>query len=354
MTNSGSSSLLVALEALNIGYGDEVIVPVYTWIATAIAVTNVNAIPKFVDVDEETGCLDPNAVESAITAQTRAIIPVHLHCAVADMESILHIASEHGLFVIEDCAQAHGARYYDRYVGTLGHLGAFSMNQEKILCCGEGGAVLTDDDNLYDRLGRLRADGSRESSVPPTIGEYELEDVGGLMGANYCMSDFQAAVLMAELDYMEERNRLRERNASYLDMRFAELGGLIPIESSPGTTARTYFKYAIQRNPDAFDGVSTPRLCEALSAELGFTVEQTECQPLHQNTLYCPHTKRRHHLSDKYLQRLDLSGLHFPLAEYHYNNTLVFHNRILLGTQDDMDDVVEAFAKVQRCAHTLF
>lgn len=351
--SSGSSGLLVALEALDIGYGDEVIVPVYTWIATGISVTNVNAIPVFVDVDPETGCISPNAIEAAITPRTRAIIPVHLHCAVAEMETIMQIASKHNLYVIEDCAQAHGARYFDKFVGTLGHLGVFSMNQEKILCCGEGGAIITNDDNIYDRIGRLRADGSGETDSPPVIGKYELEDKGGLMGANYCMSDFQAAVLLAELDFVEERNRIRELNAAFLDDNLSALPGLTSIKSSPGTTARTYFKYAIRRDPNAFEGVPTSKLCEALSAELGFSVEQTECQPLHQNPLYCPLSKKRHHLDANYIKKLNISGLRFPYAEKHYANTIVFHHRILLGNRRDMGDIVEAFAKVQKYARLL-
>jgi dTDP-4-amino-4,6-dideoxygalactose transaminase len=299
-----------------------------------------------VDVDPETGCIDAAAVEAAITPRTKAIIPVHLHCALAEMDKIMTIAGRHGIFVIEDCAQAHGARLGDRFAGTLGHVGAFSMNQEKVLCCGEGGAVLTNSDELIDRAGRLRADGSRAVTTPPVTGKYELVDTGGLIGANYCMSDFQAAVLLAELEHLEARNRHRESNAVYLNERLAELEGLRPVNTAPGTTARTYFKYPIRRLPESFAGVPTARLCQALSAELGFTVEQTECQPLHRNVLYCPHTKRRHHLSDSYLKRLAVSGLSFPTAEEHYETTLVFHHRILLGDKQDMDRIVEAFAKV--------
>ena len=352
MVSSGSAGLLVALEALDIGAGDEVIVPVYTWVATAIAVLNVNAIPVFVDVDD-TGCIDANAIEDAITSRTRAIIPVHLHSSIANMEAIVNIANAYNLYIIEDCSQSHGARLKGRHVGTFGDIGVFSMNQEKVLCCGEGGAIITNDSDLFIRIERLRNDGGKPITTQPVVGQYEFVEEGGLMGGNYCMSDFQAAVLMAELDLLEERNRIRERNAAYLDRNLCELGGLSPIESAPGTTARTYFKYAIRRNPDAFSGIPTSLLCEAVSAELGFSVEQTECRPLHQNPLYCPETKRRHHISKEYLQRLNVSRLRFPSAEDHYENTLVFHHRILLGEQSDMDDIVEAFAKVQRHADML-
>jgi L-glutamine:2-deoxy-scyllo-inosose/3-amino-2,3-dideoxy-scyllo-inosose aminotransferase len=353
MVSSGSTGLLVALETCDIGVGDEVIVPVYTWVATAIAVTNVNAVPVFVDVDPDTGCIDPEAIEDSITSRTRAIMPVHLHCAVADMDAIISLAAKHGLYVIEDCAQAHGARFNNRHVGTFGHLGVFSMNQEKLLCCGEGGAILTNDDELYDRAFRLRADGSRPATIPSTLGRYELVDTSGLMGGNYCMSDFQAAVLIAELGHLEGRNRRRERNAKYLNERLARLGGLTAVQSSPGTTSRSYFKYPIKRDPEAFENVSTDALCKALTAELGFTIEQTECQPIHQSPLYCPLTKRRHHLSEEYLKRLDVTGLKFHNAEAHYENTLVFHHRTLLGDQDEMDCIVEAFEKVQRNAGQL-
>lgn len=353
LVNSGSAGLLVALEALNIGYGDEVIIPVYTWIATGIAVTNVNAIPVFVDIDADTGCISPDAIEEAITPKTRAIIPVHLHSSIAQMDKIMHIAKEHNLYVIEDCAQAHGAKLFNQFVGTWGDVGVFSMNQEKILSCGEGGAILTHDNNIFERLGRLRADGSKETSAVPIIGKYELEDVGGLMGANYCMSDFQAAVLLADLNKVEEQNRKRERNARYLDEKLQTLGGLITLKSSVGTTARTYFKYAIRRDPDAFERIPTPLLCQALSAELGFDLEQTECQPLHQNRLYCPLSKRRHHLDKEYIKALDVSNMHFPQAEKHYANTIVFHHRILLGDHSDLDNIVEAFAKVQKHAYSL-
>ncbi|MBS1789639.1 MAG: DegT/DnrJ/EryC1/StrS family aminotransferase [Acidobacteria bacterium] len=353
MVSSGSTSLLVALEACDIGVGDEVILPVYTWIATAIAITNVNAIPVFVDVDPATGCIDPETVEASITPRTRAIVPVHLHCAAADMDAVMRLATKYNLYVIEDCAQAHGARFNNRSLGTFGHFGAFSMNQEKLLCCGEGGAILANDDELYDRAFRLRADGSRIGSTAPILGRYELVDTGGLMGGNYCMSDFQAAVLMGELPHLEERNRRREHNAEYLNEKLTRLDGLTAIQSAPGTTSRSYFKYPIRRDPLAFENVPTAALCKALTAELGFTVEQTECQPLHQNPLYCPLSKRRHHLSEEYSERLCVTGMNFPNAEAHYADTLVFHHRILLGNKDDMDCIVEAFEKVQRNAGQL-
>lgn len=354
-TASGSASLVLALEALNIGVGDEVLVPVYTWYATAVAVTNVNAVPVFIDAHPMTGCMDPAQLESAITSRTRAILPVHLHCSVADMDSISAVAEKHALDVVEDCAQAHGAEYKNEFVGTIGRLGAFSMNQEKLLCCGEGGAIVTSDEELYDRAFRLRTDGSRLKSKLAELWDYEIEDVAGLMGTNMCMSDFQAAVLIPQLDHLFQQNQLRQTNADYLTERLlAEVDGLIPIESSTGTTRRAFFKYAIRREPDAFSGVPTRVLGDALTAELGLRVEQTECAPLHTSFLFAPETKMRHRIDHTYLERLDkIRKQHYPVAEQHYETTLVFHHRALLGSKEDMNGIIEAYVKVAQNAAQL-
>ena len=139
VTTSGTAALQVALEALDIGFGDEVILPALTWIAPAVAVVNVNAVPVFVDVSRETGCLSPEAVRAALTTKTRCILVVHPYCSLVDMDSISNIARCYGLKVLEDASQAHGARWQDRSAGTIGDVGVFSMNQEKCLPSGEGG-----------------------------------------------------------------------------------------------------------------------------------------------------------------------------------------------------------------------
>lgn len=346
-TNSGSASLLLALEALDIGYGDEVIVPVYTWVATAIAVLNVNAVPVFVDVDSETGCIDPKCIEAAISPRTKAILVVHLHSSICEMDEILKIANRTGLYVIEDCAQAHGAMYGGKKVGTIGDLGVFSMNQEKVLCCGEGGAVITKSHELYERVFRLHADGSMVNENTPAIGQYELEDREGLMGGNYTLSEFQAAILLSELDFLEQRNELRRKNAEYLTGQLAQLG-LDPVSSSRGTTARTYFKYAIRIVDSSFRRVEPERLADAISAELGFRLEQTECKPLHQNILYCPTSKSKHRAIEADTASTITSLRSFKNAEEHYQTTLVFHHSVLLSGISDMKDIVEAFGKVKK------
>lgn len=195
---SGLSAIELALRAAGIGPGDEVIVPAYTWIATWLAVTRTGARPVGVDVIEHTYNLDPAALAAAISPRTAAIVPVHLRGEPAEMEAIAEVASSHGLLVVEDAAQAHGARYADRRVGGLGDAGAFSFYPSKNLgALGDGGAVVTDDDALAARLRLLRNYGARD--------RYRLE----ADGTNSRLAEIQAAVLRAKLPRLDEWNAAR-------------------------------------------------------------------------------------------------------------------------------------------------
>jgi dTDP-4-amino-4,6-dideoxygalactose transaminase len=352
LTTTGSAALQLCLEALDIGAEDEVIVPIYTWIATPIAVLNVNATPVFVDVEEATGCIDPVAVERAITPRTRALLCVHLHTSVANLGALRTLADRHGIALIEDCAQAAGAAWDRSSVGTVGTISAFSFNQEKLLCCGEGGAVVSRSTDLLERVERLRSDGARRRRDAAVIGEYEMEDLPGLMGINACPSDFQAAVLLAELPKLAGRSEMREGNAVVLDRALSRIG-LRVVETADRTTRRAYCKYVIRRREGDFSGAPTSAICEALTAELGLRFSQTECRPMHLEPLYCPASKRRHRLSQAYLQGLSLEGARFPRAESHYSETIACHHRLLLSEEDDLADVVNAFEKIHLASETL-
>jgi dTDP-4-amino-4,6-dideoxygalactose transaminase len=195
---SGVSAIELALRAAGVGPGDEVIVPAYTWIATWLAVTRTGARPVGVDVEETTYNLDPSLVEAAITDRTKAIVPVHLRGEPADMDPILAIASSADLVVIEDAAQAHGARYRERRVGGLGHAAAFSFYPTKNLgCLGDGGAVTTDDEELAERVRLLRNYGMKD--------RYEIEQDG----VNSRLAEIQAAVLRLLLPRLDAWNRTR-------------------------------------------------------------------------------------------------------------------------------------------------
>ncbi|WP_062227609.1 DegT/DnrJ/EryC1/StrS family aminotransferase [Aureimonas frigidaquae] len=203
--SSGTAALISALAAAQIGPGDEVLVPAYTWMATATAVVMVGAVPVFVDIDE-TLTIDPGDIEAKITPYTRAIMPVHMGNAPCDMDAIMGIASRHGLLVIEDACQAVGVRYKDRHLGTIGHLGAYSFNKMKNMNIGEGGAVLTSDERYF-----VRARGYHD------LGDLIRDHEGGLsepsiIGVNYKVTEIQtamAAVQLRKLGPMLERMRRR-------------------------------------------------------------------------------------------------------------------------------------------------
>ncbi len=203
----GSSALLVALESLDVGAGDEVVVPAMTWVAPATSVLRAGALPVLADVDPETGCVTADTIRAAMSERTKAIIVVHLGCTVADLDGILALAAETGVKVIEDCAQAHGARWRGQPVGTHGDVGAFSFQAGKVLAAGEGGAVVTSDPDIYRRAQQLRADSRRYPDADAGPGEMELVEQGDVLGANYCMSELAAAVLLDQLPAPGSRPR---------------------------------------------------------------------------------------------------------------------------------------------------
>ena len=342
-TDHGSSSLLLALEALDVGYGDEVIVPALTWVATATSVVVANAIPVFVDVDPRTACMSPDAFADAITPRTRAVIPVHLHCTMADMDRIARIAASHGVDVIEDCAQAHGSRWGEKIAGSIGRLGAFSFQQGKVLSAGEGGAVTTDDEDLYRRLQQLRAD-ARCYPAEPTPGEEYLAWAGEVMGSNRCLGELQAAVLLGGLRRLDEQTERRARNARHLDQRLAALG-FEPIPHPAQLTRQAVYEYAVRCPPELVRGADPDLVCRALSLELGFRVYRPD-PPLHRNALYCPLSRRRFAFGEEHRRRLAVDGARFPEAERLQRELLLFHHPPLLGSLEDMEEIAAAFATV--------
>src|SRR5579859_3934901 len=194
LTN-GTVAILAALQALDLKFGDEVIVPAYTWDGTAIAVLQAGGVPVFADIDPETYCLDPKAVRAALTARTRAILPVHLAMRFADMNELLAIARDHNLLVIEDCAHAHGGQFQQRGAGAGGDAGCFSFQESKLMTGGEGGIVLTNRLDCYEALQSVINCGR-----PSLTDKFEQK----VLGANYRMTELQAALLLGQLEMWPE------------------------------------------------------------------------------------------------------------------------------------------------------
>lgn len=220
---NGTVTLESALIALDVGPGDEVILPGLTWLATAMAVHYVGATPVFVDIEPTTLCIDPKLAEAAITPRTKAIIAVHLYNSMADMDAIMALANKHGLKVIEDCAHMQGGVWNGKGAGSIGHIGSFSFQQSKTVSSGEGGICLTNDSNLAERLYRIKhigypdsaAQGGAKSSPPP-----------GLVCHNYRATGFQAIILQGQLELLGERIKTYDRNLKLLASLIDPIPGL--------------------------------------------------------------------------------------------------------------------------------
>lgn len=352
LTASGSSALVVALEALDVGPGDEVIVPIWTWVATATSVLRVNATPVFVDVDPDTFCMSSEAARSAITSKTKAIIPVHLHHSMADMDAFDSLSKETGIPIIEDAAQAHGAIWRGRRAGSIGRLGIFSFQQSKVITSGEGGAVITNDKELYIRLQELSYDSRRWNVTPQRLDDMQLVSSGHVMGANYCISEIQAAILLSQLPRLEEQLETRAKNANYLDKKLASLNCVYPLCQPAGLDRRTVYEYIIRIDRKAFKNIPIEVICEALKAELQMSFYPADAL-LHRSLLYQPSTKKRFNLKSQDLGTSERALKRFPVAESLSSDCIICQHPSFLGTYSDMDDIVAAFEKVLKYAHTI-
>ena len=301
LLTNGTHTLQLALEALEIGPGDEVIVPGITWQATASAVCDVNAVPVLVDVEEDTLCIDPKKAEAAITSRTRVIIPVHLYHRMADMNRLLPIARKHKLHVIEDCAHAHGSRWDGKAAGTLGVFGSFSFQQGKLVKSGEGGALLMQDEALYWKVHSQR-DCGRE--VRPN---YKMHS------GNYRMTSFQAAVLRGQLAAYRKNAPVIDRNGKALDRAVADAPGVRPLRRNKHIRRQCTYSYVFFYEQEVFDGLDAATFRKALSAEVGIGFGTTYT-PLNQSEVYYPHTKKRHFLNRSYLKAITPSRWKLPVC----------------------------------------
>jgi dTDP-4-amino-4,6-dideoxygalactose transaminase len=332
VVTSGSAAVELALRALGVGAGKEVVVPALGWYATAAAVSRVGGTPVFADVDPETSCLDPAAVAAVLTGRTAAVVAVHLHCAVADLAALRKIVDRCGIPLIEDAAQGHGGVYEGRPVGSHGAIGCFSFNQEKALAIGEGGAVVTDSETLYRRLHALRTDGY----LPPEDGSFERPNPE-VQGGNFCMSEIQAALLLTQLAAFDRQHVLRVRHAGRLEEELAGIQGVRPLSTAPATSIRPYYEFGMILDLDHFGDWPLPLIGRALGAELGAAVHPTDV-PVTESPLYDPLRRR--------------VAATPPQAAALQGRLLVFHHRLLLSP-DACRAVPEALRKVLAAAERL-
>ena len=335
---NGTDAIYIALQALGIGPGDEVIIPPYTFIATAIAVLMVNAVPVFADIDPLTYNLSPAAVRRVLTPQTKALIPVHIGGNPVDLDALMQIADEHRLLVIEDSAQAHGAEWRGVKVGTFGHAATFSFQSSKNLSSGEGGVILTQDDRLAARLRTFTNCGRVEGGQ-----WYDHHEPAG----NHRLGAFQSALLNVGLERLEAQMQIRERNAEILRRRLFEIDGISFQESYEGATRHAYHLGILRYQSQEFGGLSRDRFLKALEKE-GIPCAAGYL-PLYKYALF-------QHFSE----RIPAYNILYA-AKAHYNNVScpecdricaeesiwIFQN-MLLGDESDMDDIVEAILKIKQ------
>jgi dTDP-4-amino-4,6-dideoxygalactose transaminase len=333
---NGTIALLAALQAAGIKFGDEVIVPAYTWDGTATAVLFAGGIPIFADVDPDTYCLDVAAAERVITPRTRAVIPVHLAMRFTDMNALLALAKTHHLKIIEDCAHAHGGCFEGHGAGSMGDLGCFSFQESKLMTAGEGGIVVTSDLAHFEHL---------QSQV--NCGRASLTDQyqQRVLGSNYRMTEWQAAILLGQLEMLPALAQKRARAAQRLSEALSSTDGVRHLPPQPGITRETNYCYVFQyRNPR----VPRDLFCAALEAE-GIPCDGRFYEPVYRSPLFYASPEISPQLRDT-----DYAEVHCPVSERAaYEEAVWLPQFLLIGEDRDVDDITAAIAKVLRHTHDL-
>jgi dTDP-4-amino-4,6-dideoxygalactose transaminase len=334
---NGTHALEVALLALGVGAGDEVIVPDYTFVATASAVLMTGAVPVLIDVTPDTYCIDCDQVEATIGPRTKAIIAVHMGGHPADLDRLTQIAGARGLALVEDCAHAHASAWRGRPVGTFGRAGTFSFQQSKLMTAGEGGLIITDDD-ATERLLRSVHDCGR---IP---GQWFYSHF--IYGSNYRLSEWQGAILSAQLTRLDEQTRRRHDNARLLDRLLVDIPGIRPQALDPRVTRNGHYAYIFHVDRAAFSGLSTERFIEAMIAE-GIP-NQAAYPPVHALDLFT---------SGAFRSRLAPgAAAHpswnraFPITDRAAWETYWIPQFALLGDEEDMHEIAAAVRKISEHA----
>lgn len=339
---NGTHALEVALAAMGIGAGDEVIVPNATFVATASAVLFAGGLPVLVDVSADSYCIDPELAEAAITENTKAIIAVHMGGRPADLDQLSAVAEKHGIMLLEDAAHAHGSEWRGRKVGAIGIGGSFSFQASKTMTAGEGGMIISNDDD-FERLARATHDCGR---LP---GEWFYSHF--VYGSNYRLSEWQGAVLLAQLTRLDEQTARRHANGRLLDRLLGGISGISPQSHDTRITRNGQYAYIFHYDARAFAGVETARFVEALEAE-GIPT-QAPYPPLHQLDLFT---------SGAYRDRLSGAQAEaehgflddaFPNSQREAWETVWITQNALLGDEEDMGEIAAAIEKIGDSARDL-
>ncbi len=335
-TGSGTQALHTCVEALGIGPGDEIITSPYTDPGTIASILSARALPVLADLDTESYQLDPADVERKITENTKALMPVHMMGQPCDIGRIMEIAKKHNLKVIEDAAQAHFAVYRGKQLGTIGDVGCFSFQSSKTLACGEGGAVIGNDEELMDKCYTVHNHGTSRRGVTEVA------------GPKYRMNEFEAAVLLGQWPGLMERFKRRNENAAYLTAGLKDIPAIRPQKLYEGTASGSFYLYATSYLKERCNGVPRSTFLKAVAAE-GVSLSPYIAQGLHrepwiEHILTRPvYTKM---FSEKRLREYREQVACPKCDQVCEEMAMIWASGPLLGTRQDMDDVINAIVKV--------
>ena len=339
---NGTAALEVTMAGLGIGAGDEVILPDFTFVATASAVLFANALPVLVDVDPGTYCINPDLVEEAITPRTKAVIAVHMGGHPADLDRLKKITDRKRLALIEDSSHAHASEWKGKRIGTFGVAGTFSFQSSKLMTAGEGGIIISNDEK-FERQARSVHDCGR---MP---GEWFYSHF--IYGSNYRLSEWQGAVLQAQLGRLDEQTKVRHRNARLLDRLLGTIPGITPQKLDDRCTRNGHYAYIFHVNKKEFAGIATDRLIAAMNAE-GIP-NQASYPPLHQLHMFRNGEYRKRLCGKQAKQRHAFLKRRFPETQKAAWETVWIPQPALLGDEEDVEEIAASLRKIQKHAKDL-
>ncbi|MFX1267358.1 MAG: DegT/DnrJ/EryC1/StrS family aminotransferase [Promethearchaeota archaeon] len=335
--SNGTVAIESALVSLDVGLGDEVIVSDYTFVASASAIIAANAVPIFCDIHPKTFVMNVDEVEKLITKRTKAIIPVHLGGNAVEMDKLMKIASNYNLFVVEDCAHAHGSRYKGKRLGNWGDAGTFSFQASKVLTSGEGGAIICNSGDLADKIYSYTDCGRKKSTHAYKHFSY---------GTNYRMTEYQASILRTQLKKFPAQHALRNKNAKYLMEKLNEIDGINVMMPTPGTSEMGWYVFPFVFDSNKFGGIKKVKFYKILNRKGIPTCDNYP--PLH--SLDCFKNimlKKGLNYSNANWGEEKSIDKNFPIVSDIYSRTVEFPQELLLASQEKLDWVVETIESLK-------
>jgi dTDP-4-amino-4,6-dideoxygalactose transaminase len=339
---NGTAALEVVMSALGIGVGDEVIIPDFTFVATASAVLYAGAMPVMVDVSPETYCIDPQLAEAAITSRTKAIIAVHMGGHPADLDALMALARKKGIALIEDSSHAHATEWKGKRIGAHGTAGTFSFQASKLMTAGEGGMIVSNDDK-FERQARSVHDCGR---MP---GQWFYSHY--INGSNYRLSEWQGAVLSAQLKRLDSQTQRRHQNARLLDKLLSQIPGITPQQLDPRCTRNGHYAYIFHVDAKHFSGANTENLIQAVNAE-GIP-NQASYPPVHALDVFQNGEYRKRLSGAQATEAHGFLKAQYPVTHRAAWETIWIPQPALLGDEEDIQEIAAAWSKIQKHAKEL-